>query len=159
MKIKKVNASDDWLTPIVFYRMLDRRFKFDDFEPCPPCNNIEEFDGLSAEWADRTFCNPPYSQYLKESFIHKALQESHKGKLAVLLIPVSTSTSIFHKLIMPNAKVEFVKGRVKFEGIDKSGNWVNPRTGRMPLPNVPDDAPEISRSGQTDSMIVIFGEE
>jgi hypothetical protein len=50
------------------------------------------------------FINPPYSRKLKEAFIRKALEESKKGKTCVLLLPVSTSTAIFHDVILPNAK-------------------------------------------------------
>lgn len=31
-----------------------------------------------------------------------------------MLIPVCTSTKQFHKIILPNAKIEFIEGRIKF---------------------------------------------
>jgi hypothetical protein len=113
---------------------------------------------LEVEWADRTFCNPPYSRKEKEEFIRKALKESLKGKLAVMLIPASTSTKIFHDLIKVYAKVEFIRGRLNFEGIDGDGNWCNPGEGMIPLPNVPEGCPQVRRAGQNDLMLVIFGE-
>lgn len=85
------------------------------------------------------FVNPPYSLKLKTAFVKRALEESKKGKTCVLLLPVSTSTELFHEVILPNTKkIEFVKGRLKFEQKDKDG---------------------IFRShgvGQHDSMIVVF---
>jgi hypothetical protein len=46
----------------------------------------------NVEWGDRNFINPPYSRKLKEAFVRKAISESKKGKLCVMLLPVSTST-------------------------------------------------------------------
>lgn len=87
------------------------------------------------------FVNPPYSRKLKEAFIMKALEESKKGKICVLLLPVSTSTLIFHNVILPNAvKIEFVKGRLKFEQKDEDGKFKS------------------KGCGQHDSMIVVFGD-
>lgn len=158
MKTKSNTALDTWLTPKLFYDDLNSRFKFDDFDPCPPDNDLTLFNGLTCDWADRTYCNPPYSQKDKEKFLYKGYEQSLQGKLTVFLLPVSTSTRIFHNLILPNAKVEFVRGRLKFEGIDRDGNWVNPGMGMYQLKNIPDNAPKISRTGQNDLMLVIFGE-
>lgn len=152
-------AGDTWLTPRIFYDQLNARFHFDDFDPCPPDCDLDVFDGLKVPWADRTFCNPPYSRQTKEAFIRKAYAQSQLGKLAVLLVPASTSTAIFHDLIQPQGRIEFIRGRLPFEGIDRDGNWVNPRIGMYALPNVPPGAREIKRTGQVDSMIIIFGEE
>lgn len=158
-KSKSQTPSDTWLTPIDFYLKLNDRFYFESFDPCPPDNNLEEFDGLTVDWGKVTFCNPPYSRDIKERFINKGYEQSLQGKLVVMLLPVSTGTKIFHELILHNAKVEFIKGRLKFEGIDKEGNWVNPHCGIGNLKHIPDNATKISRSGQFDSMLVIFGDE
>jgi hypothetical protein len=157
MKSKSNIASDTWLTPSAFYDKINARFHFDSFDPCPPGCDLEKFNGLKVDWELRTFCNPPYSRTAKEKFFYKGYEESLKGKLVVFLVPVSTSTKIFHELILPNAKVEFLRGRLKFEGIDSNGDWVNPGVGMYPLPDIPDGAPQMSRSGQNDLMLVIFG--
>jgi len=128
------NHKDDWETPKVLYDELNKEFIFD-FDPCPL---NATFDGLKSEWKNRNFINPPYSRKLKEGFIKKALEESRKGKLCVMLLPVSTSTKIFHEVIYPNAEIRFLKGRVKFEGINTFGKPVN------------------NKCGMHDSMIVIF---
>ena len=50
-----------------------------------------------------------------------------KGKVCVFLIPVSTSTKLFHKWIKPNAtEIEFIEGRIKFGKLDKDGNFYIP---------------------------------
>lgn len=70
----------------------------------------------------------------------KAIDESKKGKICVMLLPVSTSTKIFHEHIQPNAKeIRFVKGRIKFHGTNTKGEFVN------------------NKPPMHDSMIVVFG--
>ena len=85
------------------------------------------------------YINPPYSRKLKEAFIRRAVEESKNGKTCVMLLPVSTSTAIFHDVILPNAtKIEFVRGRLKFEQKNEAGVF------------------ESKGCGQHDSMIVVF---
>lgn len=158
-KNKSMIASDTWLTPRNYYDKLNERFKFDQFDPCPQNCNLNIFNGLHVDWADRTFCNPPYNRGDKEAFINKAYLESLQGKLVVMLLPVSTSSAIFHDVIQPFAKVEFIKGRLKFEGIDNDGWWCNPHTGREPLAGTHPRMNQRDRAGQNDSMLVIFGRE
>ena len=131
MRDRNIKRGDDWKTPDYILNPLKKEFDFD-FDPCPT-NPI--VDGLTIEWGQRNFINPPYSRKLKEAFIKKAFEESKKGKLCVMLLPVSTSSKIFHEVIHPNAEIRFIKGRVKFE--NDSTRYNNP--GPM-----------------HDSMIVIF---
>lgn len=138
--VKKYNRKglglyDHWQTPPDLYEKLDKEFKFD-FDPCPL---MSTFNGLQRDWGERNFVNPPYQKKLKEAFVKKAIAESKKGKLCVCLLPVSTSSALFHDYIKPNAKeIRFIRGRVRFIGINLKGervdNWM----------------------GMTDSMIVIF---
>lgn len=140
MKNRNLNHSDNWATPKEFYDKLNEEFNFD-FDPCP-LNTGEitpENDGLLIEWGKCNFINPPYSRELKEKFVKKAIEESKKGKKCVMLLPVSTSTKLFHEHILPNQKeIRFIKGRIKFLGINTKGEYV---TNKTPM---------------HDSMIVIF---
>ncbi len=101
---------DNWATPKEVYDALDREFHFD-FDPCPL---FSKEDGLIIKWGKRNYVNPPYSRKLKEGFIRRAFEESKKGNLSVMLLPVSTSTKIFHEIIYPNAEIRFWKGRINF---------------------------------------------
>jgi len=125
MKNRNLIASDNWATPKEFYDELDKEFHFD-FDPCPL---NAEFDGLSLEWGNSNFINPPYSRKLKEAFIRKAFEESKQGKLCVMLLPVSTSTKIFHEIIYPNAEIRFIEKRLKFIGINTKGELVKNKCG------------------------------
>ena len=84
------------------------------------------WDGLEIEWKQRNFVNPPYSRPLLELFVRKGIKEARKGKLCVFLIPASTDTKLFHDIIVPNATdIEFVKGRLRFEGYNNAGELCN----------------------------------
>lgn len=135
MKNRNLEHKDHWATPKTFYEELNKEFQFN-FDPCPLHST---FDGLIIEWKERNFINPPYSRSLKERFILKALEQSRKGRLCVMLLPVSTSTRIFHDVILPNAEIRFVRGRIAFEGVNTFGEVVG--KGSAPM---------------HDSMVVIF---
>lgn len=138
MKNRNLAHSDNWETPFYIYDKLNKEFDFD-FDPCPINHDISKWDGLKVEWGNRNFINPPYSRKLKEAFVKKAIEQSKKGKLCVLLLPVSTSTVLFHDYILPNKKeIRFIKGRVKFIGYNTFGEKVS---------NV---------AGMHDSMVVIL---
>jgi hypothetical protein len=141
MKNRNLNHSDNWGTPKDFYDILDLEFNFD-FDPCPLNKDqiSEAKDGLLIEWGESNFINPPYSRKLKEAFVLKAVAEAKKGKNCVLLLPVSTSTKLFHEHIQPNAKeIRFVERRLKFSTFDENGNLYTPK-----------------QSGMHDSMVVVL---
>ena len=136
MKDRNIKHSDNWATPKELYDKLNAEFNFE-YDPCPL---FSLFDGLAFDWEKSNFINPPYSRKLKEAFVLKAIEESKKGKLCVMLLPVSTSTKLFHKHILPNAKdIRFLEKRVKFLGTNTKGEYV---TDKAPM---------------HDSMIVVFG--
>lgn len=138
MKNRNLEHKDDWKTPTKIFEQLNNEFNFD-FDPCPYKHDVTQWDGLQVEWGDSNFVNPPYSRKLKEAFVEKAVIEKLKGKTSVLLLPVSTSTALFHDVIKPNAsEIRFVRGRIRFEGVNTKGEYV---TDKTPM---------------HDSMIVIF---
>lgn len=138
MKNRNLVHKDDWATPNYLYDELNKEFDFD-FDPCPFMHDIELWNGLDISWGKRNFINPPYSRKLKEAFVKKAIEESKLGKLCVMLLPVSTSTVLFHDYILPNKKeIRFIFKRVKFSGYNTKGEFVT------------------NNCGMHDSMIVIF---
>ena len=131
MKNRNSKIDDNWKTPDWLYDQLNSEFFFD-FDPCPYSEGEIVNDGLITEWGCSNFINPPYSRKLKEAFVLKAVEESKKGKICVLLLPVSTSTVLFHEVIKPNAKeIRFLKGRIKFQKKDEQGQWYTPKNGGM----------------------------
>lgn len=140
MKNKNITENNNWATPDYFYNPLNEKYNFD-FDPCP-LNTGEitpESDGLLIKWGERNFINSPYSRKLKEAFVNKAVEVSKNGALCVMLLPVSTSTALFHDVIQPNAKeIIFVRKRIKFKGVNSFGAYVD------------------DKSPMHDSMIVVF---
>jgi hypothetical protein len=135
MKNRSLDHSDHWQTPVWLYDQLDAEFGFD-FDPCPL---HADFDGLTVPWGKCNFVNPPYSRKLKEAFVARAVEEQHKGNTSVCLLPVSTSTKLFHEVILPNqTDIRFLKGRVSFLGVNTKGEYV---TDKKPM---------------HDSMVVVF---
>lgn len=119
-------STDDWATPEAFYAMLDAEFHFTD-DPCE-LKGIYGINGLEREWGTSVFVNPPYSK--PAPWILKAIAESKRGKVVVMLPKSDTSTNWFHDLVLPNAEIRWIKGRLRYSGM-----------GRAPFP----------------SMIAIFG--
>jgi site-specific DNA-methyltransferase (adenine-specific) len=141
MKNRNLDHSNNWATPKDFYDKLNNEFNFD-FDPCPLNKEkiTDDKNGLLIEWGNSNFINPPYSRKLKQAFVLKAIDEAKKGKTCVLLIPVSTSTKLFHEHIQPNAKeIRFIKGRLKFSTFDEEGNLYTPK-----------------QSGMHDSMVIVL---
>lgn len=90
------NGSDGkhyWLTPPALYDVLHAEFRFD-FDPCPfPLS--EGFDGLTCEWGNSSYVNPPFGSIVHEgkkkgptAWARKAIAEHAKGKSVVLVYPI-----------------------------------------------------------------------
>lgn len=82
-----------WLTPPELYAALNAEFHFD-FDPCPyPLP--EGFDGLTCEWGQSNYVNPPFGSIIHEgkakgmtAWVRKALAEHAKGKRVVMVYPL-----------------------------------------------------------------------
>jgi len=82
-----------WLTPPDLYAQLNAEFAFD-FDPCPyPLP--EGFDGLTCEWGQSNYVNPPFGSIIHQgrkkgptAWIRKAIEEHRKGKTVLLVYPV-----------------------------------------------------------------------
>lgn len=101
-KFHKGNGDDGkhyWLTPRLLYEQLDAEFHFD-FDPCP-YPKPDGFDGLTCEWGNRNWVNPPFGSIMHQgpddkkprkkgptAWMRKAIEEQQKGKLSVVVYPV-----------------------------------------------------------------------
>lgn len=112
----------EWATPKELFDRLNAKHKFDLDVAASSTNHLckEWFgldhedesrrDGLAAEWYGHVWCNPPYGRVIKD-WVKKA---SEHHDLVVMLLPARTDTKWFHDYVLPNAKVTFIKGRLKF---------------------------------------------
>ena len=74
MLVNKKDSHDNWATPKEHYDTWNQEFNFD-FDPCPL---FSTFDGLSIEWGQRNFVNPPFCRPLKDNLSLK-LRREQKG--------------------------------------------------------------------------------
>lgn len=96
-KFHKGNGSDGkhyWLVPPKVYDPLNQEFHFD-FDPCP-FPKPDDFDGLTCEWGKSNWVNPPFGSIIHQgkkkgptAWVRKALREQQKGKLSVIVFPLS----------------------------------------------------------------------
>lgn len=115
------SKTDQWATPIDFFKKLDDEFHFT-LDPCADERNhkcekyfTKEDDGLSKNWGGyRVFCNPPYGKEIGK-WVKKCYEESQKDNtIVVMLIPARTDTKYFHDYIYHKAELRFIRGRLKF---------------------------------------------
>lgn len=114
------SATAQWATPQDFFDKLDKVFNFTlDVCALPENAKCSKYytptqDGLKQEWKGVVWMNPPYGREIGK-WIEKASLESNRGGVIVVaLLPARTDTRWFHDFIYNKAKVEFVKGRLKF---------------------------------------------
>lgn len=111
---------DDWETPQALFDALDAVYHFT-LDPCSTDANAKcakhytaADDGLSRSWAGEVvFCNPPYGRKVG-AWVRKCAEESRHATV-VMLIPARTDTAYFHDHIYNKARIEFIRGRIKFE--------------------------------------------
>lgn len=82
-----------WLTPPELFGRLDSEFDFD-HDACP-YPKPEGYDGLTAEWGQSTYVNPPFGSIIHEgkkkgptAWARKAILEQSKGKRVVIVYPL-----------------------------------------------------------------------
>ena len=85
-----------WLTPWKdpVFVALNEEFGPFDFDPCP-YPKPDDFDGLTCEWGQRNYVNPPFGSIIHQgrkkgptAWMRKAIEEQRKGKLSVVVYPV-----------------------------------------------------------------------
>lgn len=114
------SKQDDWETPQELFDRLDSAYHFT-LDPCSTHENAKcskhytaAEDGLAQSWAGEVvFCNPPYGRQVGK-WAKKCFDESAHATI-VLLIPARTDTAYFHDYIYGKARIEFLRGRLKFE--------------------------------------------
>jgi phage N-6-adenine-methyltransferase len=158
-------GKDDWETPDDLFARYDASYHFtldaaanERNHKCPrwygPGGIVEDALLLEDEWPldDRIWLNPPYSRGLQTRFVKQAALCGNHGGLVVCLLPARTDTKLFHEVIQPFGKIEFLKGRVKF---------INPDSPllRKPTPSVIEGRHAPNNTAPFPSMIVVFGRQ
>jgi DNA N-6-adenine-methyltransferase (Dam) len=110
LKVMFLSQRLDWKTPQAVYQVLDAEFHFD-HDPCPPHWRV---DGLTSEWGQSNFVNPPYGNQLPQ-WLAKGYTEWQRGKTVVFLVPSRTDTQWWHDYCMQASEIRFIRGRLKFD--------------------------------------------
>ncbi len=120
MSVHFSSKTDEWYTPLDFYKALDSEFNFD-LDPCclPSSAKCDRFftpedDGIKQEWQGSVFMNPPYGREIG-LWMKKAYESSLNGSTVVCLVPSRTDTRWWHDYAM-KGEIRFLKGRLKFGG-------------------------------------------
>ena len=110
----------DWETPQELFDALNGMFRYDiDVFTNGRNSKCDRFftpddDALSKSWGGLTwFANPPYGRDMAR-FVRKCAEESRHSK-GTLLVPSRTDTGWFWRYVAPYARVEFIRGRLRFE--------------------------------------------
>lgn len=113
------SKTEEWATPIDFFKKVDKEFKFT-LDVCATaenakCNNFytKEDNGLNKAWEGCVWCNPPYGREI-DKWVRKAQYEANKNAdLIVMLLPARTDTKWFHDVCLKH-EIRFIKGRLHF---------------------------------------------
>lgn len=134
MKYNYTTLNNNYLTPPEVYQPILKKLGLDKFDVdvCCSTKNIPaithfingEVDGLTADWGEINWMNPPFSTC--EKWIKKAAEEQKKGKTTYSILPVRTETAYWRDYILN-------KRAVKIHWITKNNKtgvtFIDPSTG------------------------------
>ena len=112
------SKSETHITPDRVFDLITLKWgwKFEEmFDPCP----VDGTDGLTIDWKDKNFVNPPYT--LLSEFVAKAHSETFwRHKMTILLLPAKTDQNWFHDYIIEKGyEILWIRKRLKF----KNNKW------------------------------------
>lgn len=120
------SKTDVWETPQELFDRLDAQYHFNtDVCALPENAKCRRFytpaeDGLKQEWHGICWMNPPYGREIGK-WVQKACESARaNGATVVCLLPSRSDTAWFHDYVLPHARIEFLRGRLKFGGSKNS---------------------------------------
>lgn len=129
-----------WITPPEIYADLINEFGPFDFDPCP-YPKPENFDGLTCEWGQRNYVNPPFGSIMHQgpndkkpkkkgptAWMRKAIIEFKKGKFVCIVYPVDKWVLMMIKEIFGDSAGIRNLGNVRWLAIEDLSQ--GPGTGR-----------------------------
>lgn len=122
MTITRMRAGTrgNWATPPKLFERYHRRYRFtvdlaaEAWNAKLPTYYTIQDDALRQTWRGRGWCNPPYHELWRwlEKAYHAVLGRERTMELAGYLIPVRTDQDWFHEIVLPYARIEWIRGRV-----------------------------------------------
>lgn len=118
------NPKDEMRTPPSLFKKLDDRFQFTVDIAANVDNKLTHYffddflsEGHHLTMSDIAYCNPPYSRGKVELFVKKSYEESLKGAIVVMLLPVDFSARWWDYCMKATEWIR-ITSRVHFNGID-----------------------------------------
>ena len=118
--------TDEHGTPKEFFEIYNKRYHFDIDLAASKENTkcllfySKEDNALTKQWRGSCWLNPPYDHKSLKAFVDKTLEQRPNYRWCVMLLPCKTDQSWWHKLWNSTTgdwiKIEWVKGRIKFDG-------------------------------------------
>ena len=127
------SKSREWKTPDYIFKPRQKKHNIV-VDVCATADNTKcnvyfdkKTDGLKVDWSvvkefgktASCWMNPPYGRSITK-WIEKAQMETLNGVKTVALLPARTDTKWFHDYILGKHKIEFLKGRIKFDNAKSS---------------------------------------
>ncbi len=116
-----VNENDNWETPPLMLQEILKKYDIHPmYDVCATLQNTKfpkyftpEQNGLSQEWNQDFFMNPPYSEI--NLWMKKAYDQHRKHNVnALILVFAKTSVKWWHEYVEGKAETHFQKGRIRF---------------------------------------------
>jgi hypothetical protein len=90
----KADGKHYWLTPEDMMAEIEAEFDID-YDPCP-FPKPDNYDGLTAEWGQSNYVNPPFGSYVDKdgkkkgptAWARKSIEEHKKGKRVIFVYPI-----------------------------------------------------------------------
>jgi len=108
--------SDVHLTPDRVWDIIENTWGYHKDEFFDPCPVNPQWNGLSIDWEELNYVNPPYSRQQGErktllaQFVDKALEENGT---TIMLLPSKTDQDWFHKI--KDFEIVWINKRLKFK--------------------------------------------
>lgn len=131
-------TGDEWSTPQDYFDQVAALHGPFDLDACCRPETAKallyytkKVDGLALDWFGRVWVNPPYSEPAK--WCEKAANEVAIGRAVkvVMLLPAAVDTHWFHDFVVPYARVEFIRGRMRFIDWDGKPSTGSPKGGNV----------------------------
>ena len=114
MSYIKKSKSDIYITPDRVFQLIEKNYNLTKSQLFDPCPINPKLNGLLIDWKLKNYVNAPYT--LLADFVNKAVKESEKGNLTVMLLPSKTDQKWFHDLEKFHHSIVWIRKRLKFDG-------------------------------------------
>jgi phage N-6-adenine-methyltransferase len=119
------SKTDEWETPEGLFAELDAEFHCA-LDVCANPDNAKcdlfftrYENGLVQKWEGVCWTNPLYGLALRQ-WVKKAYESAQVGATVVALLPARTDTQWWHDYVLPHADIRYIRGHMKFNGVENS---------------------------------------